>query len=165
MDETEFRIGGCAGRIVINFLNTKAVYLADPDNRESLTSVETICADSTSIPPILILKGEALSEKYFDNHLHDQNLLATSSSGYTNDALALKYLIHFHNKCTIIWKARVNFSTSTAMVHVDDDFISYCWQHEIIPLQLPPHSTHLLQPLHIGMFQPLKHWHQEDTHQ
>ncbi|KAH9203900.1 hypothetical protein DL95DRAFT_237495, partial [Leptodontidium sp. 2 PMI_412] len=45
MDETGFRIGVCAGRIVITFLNTKAVYLADPDNRESLTAVETICGD------------------------------------------------------------------------------------------------------------------------
>ena len=31
-----------------------------------------------------------------------------------------------------------------------------------MPFQLPPHSTHLLQPLDIGIFQPLKHWHQVD---
>ncbi len=35
---------------------TKAVYLADPDNRESITAVECICADGSTIAPMLILK-------------------------------------------------------------------------------------------------------------
>jgi DDE superfamily endonuclease len=29
-------------------------------------------------------------------------------------------------------------------------FIEYCEQHHIIPLCLPPHSTHVLQPLDVG---------------
>ena len=33
MDETGFRIGCVSGRIVITHIHTKAVYLADPDNR------------------------------------------------------------------------------------------------------------------------------------
>jgi hypothetical protein len=49
--------------------------------------------------------------------------------------------------------------------HVSEPFLVYCWQHKIIPFQLPPHSTHLLQPLDIGIFQPLKHWHQIDIQQ
>lgn len=32
IDETRFRIGVIAGRVVITHLSTKAVYLADPDN-------------------------------------------------------------------------------------------------------------------------------------
>lgn len=57
MDETGFRIGCIAGKIVITSLNTKAVYLADPDNRGSLTAVEVICADGSTIAPMIILKG------------------------------------------------------------------------------------------------------------
>lgn len=127
MDETGFRIGVVAGRIVITHLNTKAVYLADPDNRESLTSVETVCADGTAIPPMLILKGEVLLEKYFDNDLHDQTLLATSPSGYTNDFLAMKYLIHFHNntfkKCKGNWRMLIFDGHGS---HVSDEFLFYC---------------------------------------
>jgi hypothetical protein len=77
MDETGFRIGVIAGRIVITHLTTKAVYLADPDNRESLTAVETIGADGSTIPPMLILKGDVLLEKYFENDLENETLLAT----------------------------------------------------------------------------------------
>lgn len=34
-------------------------------------------------------------------------------------------------------------------------FVQYCQDHNIIPLCLPPHSTHYLQPLDVGIFGPL----------
>jgi hypothetical protein len=48
--------------------------------------------------------------------------------------------------------------------HLTDEFTYYCWEHNIIPFRLPAHSTHLLQPLDIGVFQPFKHWHQVFLH-
>ena len=39
--------------------------------------------------------------------------------------------------------------------HVSLPFIEYCEEHNIIPLCLPPHSTHILQPLDVGIFSPL----------
>ena len=41
------------------------------------------------------------------------------------------------------------------------DFVDYCWSHKIIPYSLPPHSTHLMQPLDVVCFQPLKHYHRK----
>jgi hypothetical protein len=35
--------------------------------------------------------------------------------------------------------------------HLTDEFTYYCWEHNIIPFRLPAHSTHLLQPLDIGV--------------
>lgn len=40
--------------------------------------------------------------------------------------------------------------------HVTWEFFDYCLKHKIIPFCLPPHSTHLLQPLDIGLFGPLQ---------
>ena len=97
MDETGFRIRVLAGRVVITHLTTKAVYLADPDNRELVTTVETICGDSTTIPPMLILKGEVLLKKYFDNDLKNDTLFTVSTSRYLNNELTIKYLIYFYN--------------------------------------------------------------------
>ena len=39
--------------------------------------------------------------------------------------------------------------------------MQYCHLNKIIPLRLPPHSTHLLQPLDVVIFQQWKHWHAE----
>ena len=46
---------------------------------------------------MLILKGNVLLEKYFENDLENDILLATSPTGYTNECLAIKYLIYFYN--------------------------------------------------------------------
>jgi hypothetical protein len=39
--------------------------------------------------------------------------------------------------------------------HVNLEFINYCDQNRILVLILPPHSMHRLQPLDVGLFQPL----------
>lgn len=40
--------------------------------------------------------------------------------------------------------------------HATAEFDSYCTKHLIIPLYMPPHSSHLLQPLDVGCFSSLK---------
>jgi hypothetical protein len=97
MDETGFRISVLNGKIIIIYLNTKAIYLADPDNRELLTIIETISARGEVIILFLILKEEILLEEYLNNDLNTEIVFATSSTGYINNALSLKYIKHFHN--------------------------------------------------------------------
>ena len=40
--------------------------------------------------------------------------------------------------------------------HHSDEFEEYCKEHNIITLCMPPHSSHILQPLDVGCFGPLK---------
>lgn len=40
--------------------------------------------------------------------------------------------------------------------HVTWEFFDFCLAHKIVPFCLPPHSTHLLQPLDVGLFSPLQ---------
>jgi hypothetical protein len=40
-------------------------------------------------------------------------------------------------------------------LHISSDVIRLCLKHKVILLCLPPHTTHLLQPLDIGLFGPL----------
>jgi DDE superfamily endonuclease len=39
--------------------------------------------------------------------------------------------------------------------HITTKAIKFCIASKIIPLCLPPHTTHLLQPLDVGIFAPL----------
>ena len=40
--------------------------------------------------------------------------------------------------------------------HVIDEFLGYFIQHKIVLLILPPHTSHLTQPLNVAIFSPLK---------
>ena len=40
--------------------------------------------------------------------------------------------------------------------HHSTDFELYCKEHKIITVCMPAHSSHLLQPLDVGCFRPLK---------
>ena len=46
-------------------------------------------------------------------------------------------------------------------LHHTHEFLQYCKEYKIKVLGIPLHTTHLLQPLDVGVFQPLKHWHSE----
>ena len=40
--------------------------------------------------------------------------------------------------------------------HFNWEFFDYCLNAKILPLCLPAHSTHILQPLDVGLFSPLQ---------
>src|SRR5450432_919755 len=103
-----------------------------------------------------------MKEKHFMNDLSNNILLAVSESSYTNDLLSFEWLKHFNNQT----EEKANGEPRLFVMdghgsHLTDEFINLCWDCNIIPFLLPPHSTHLLQPLDIGVFQSFKHYHQE----
>jgi hypothetical protein len=166
MGKTGFRIGCLNRRIVITHTYTKAVYMADPDVRDWITIIETISASGSAIPGMIILSGSVLLQKHFNNNLDDKTLFGITSSGYSNNLMGMEYIQHF-NKMTEKHTKR-NFRMLVFDghgSHISDEFTWFCWNKNIIPFRLPAHTTHLLQPFDVGIFQPLKHWHQEALYQ
>ena len=41
--------------------------------------------------------------------------------------------------------------------HVNKTFLHRCLDYQVLPVCLPPHTTHFLQPLDVSVFGPLKH--------
>ena len=84
-------------RLVFTFLEISAVYMADPDTRETLTSIKAINAVGDAIPGFLILPEKVLLQKHFDNIISNDVVFATNEetgSGFTNDMLVLDWLEH-----------------------------------------------------------------------
>ena len=157
-DETGWRVGTLGGRLVFTFPKVSAVYMADPDTRESLTSIEAISAAGSRIPGFLILPGQFFLEKYFNNDIPDDVVFATneeSGSGFSNDMLALDWLKHWEEHSTPGIKTRTGTLHSGEYrilvmdghgSHLTKEFMDFCWDSKVVPFLLPAHSTHFLQP-------------------
>jgi hypothetical protein len=157
-DETGFQIGVTSGEKVIVPKDTTVVYSADPENKELITSVETLNYGGRKVPPMIIFAGAYHLRRYFKhNDLDGDITFARSESGYSNDKLGVRYLEHFNywaSKSTGKYRMLIFDGHGS---HLTQEFLDYCWLHHIRPFQLPPHTTHLLQPLDVGVFQSLKH--------
>ena len=166
-DETGFRIGIGKDQWIVTLDPSRQSYLASSSNRELVTSCEAVSGDGDSLPPMLILPGTLhLEDWYTKTDLDDDFLLAVSETGYSNDELSLEWLHHFDK-----FSARRQVGVYRLLLldghgsHCTKEFIDYCDEKKIIPFCLPPHSTHLLQPLDVVVFQPLKHYHTEAVEQ
>jgi len=98
MDETGFRISCIRSQLVITHLNTKAVYLSDPDNHEIVSSVKCISSSRFALKSMIILARNVLMEKHFDNAINNRVLFAISESGYSNAYLGMEWLKHFNRQ-------------------------------------------------------------------
>ena len=128
MDETGFRIGCLGERIVITHAATRVVYLADPEVRDWVTTIETISAASKTIPAMLILFGSIMLQKHFDNDLDNNTLFGITHSGYLNAILSVEYIKHF-DKITaksVVGKYRMLIFDGVGF-YMLDQFIWYCW--------------------------------------
>jgi hypothetical protein len=135
------------------------VYISDLDNREYVTSMESIDAAGGTTDLIVIIAGQVIKEKHFPKGLNDGIRIAVSKSGYTNDLLSFKWLKHFDMQTRPPngeWRMLI---MDGYKLHLTIEFVDYCYQPDVkISLfLLPPHSTHILQPLNIGVFQSFKH--------
>lgn len=137
--------------------------LAQDGNRELVTVIETICGNGTVLPPLVIYKGTKKFMGWYQ-HLDDtteaaEYLFATSPRGWTSRKLGMEWLKHFDQ----VTKPRVSPKSPYRLLiidghdsHITMEFIKYCLDANIKPYCLPPHTTHLLQPLDVGLFSPLQ---------
>jgi hypothetical protein len=160
-DETGFRIGIGKDQWILTFHPFKRHFLAAPDNRESLTLIEAVSGAGSVIPPFIIISGSQLLERYFV-HLPDHYGVAMSETGYNNDKISLEWVKHFERQSRATLKGTYRLLLFDGFdSHLTREFLEVLEDHRIIPYRLPPHSTHLLQPLDVSCFQPYKHWHAE----
>lgn len=157
MDECGIRIGIAKNQYVYT-TNGGEVFKPHSNNRELVTLVETISAQGYAIEPMIVVKASTIIEKWCGD-LPDDYLLNTSDTGYSNDQLCFDYIQHFHkrtaNRAKGAWRLLLMDGYAS---HITYELVKYAYEHQIQLFALPPHTTHFLQPLDVGCFQPLK-WH------
>ncbi|KAL2885150.1 hypothetical protein HOO65_080100 [Ceratocystis lukuohia] len=158
-DETGFMMGVIASGIVVTGAERRGMAKSlQPGNREWVTVIQAINAEGWAVAPFIVVSGQYhLSSWYRESNLPGDWAIATTQNGWTDNDTGLKWLKHF-NHHTI---ARSNSRYRLLIVdghqsHHSADFERYCEENHIITLCMPAHSLHLLQPLDVGCFGPLK---------
>jgi hypothetical protein len=158
-DETGFMMGIIfAGMVVTTSDGLGKAKLAQPGNREWATVIQGVNAQGWAIPPFIILAGQYhLANWYTECNLPANWRIATTNNGWTTNEVGLDWIKHFDHYTAPRTKGTYRLLILDGHEsHHSTEFELYCQNHNIITLCMPPHSSHLLQPLDVGCFGPLK---------
>jgi hypothetical protein len=156
-DETGFMMGVAATSKVVTSSDTIGrATVVQPGNRDWITTIECINASGWSIPPFAILSGKLHQASWYRD-LPAGWVIAVSDNGWTTDELGLEWVKHFNrhteSRTKGVYRLLILDGHSS---HATPEFDQYCAENKIITLCMPPHTSHLLQPLDVGCFSPLK---------
>jgi hypothetical protein len=160
-DETGFAMGLISGsgarKVAGSSENVGRATITQPGSRTWVTSIECENAIGWMIPPFIIVAGKVHLRYWYEQLLPTDFEVALSNNGWTNDALALDWIKHFdkHTKDRVIGTHRLLILDGQGS-HATPEFDNFCTENRIVTICIPPHTSHILQPLDVGCFGPLK---------
>jgi hypothetical protein len=158
-DEAGFMMGKITTELVVTGSERRGRPKSiQPGNREWVTLIQAINAAGWAIPPFLIFAGKYhLSAWYEEESIPQDWAIAVSDNGWTTNKLGVEWLKHFikHTENKVVGARRLLILDGHESHH-SLEFQELCRENNIFTLCMPPHSSHLLQPLDVGCFAPLK---------
>jgi hypothetical protein len=156
-DETGFMMGvASTSKVVTSSDRIGRAISIQPGNREWVTTIECINASGWSIPPFVILSAKLHQASWYQG-LPPDWAVAVSDNGWTTDELGAEWIRHFHrhteSRSSGAYRLLILDGHSS---HATPEFDLFCTENKIITLCMPAHTSHLLQPLDVGCFSPLK---------
>jgi len=157
VDETGFALGTTLpSKVLIRGGDTRA-FKKISGRQEWITAIECIGASGVALPPLLIFKAKYTNSAWIPASAPENWKFSTSTSGWTSDNHAYEWLTTLFEPET-----RRNDGKRRLLLldghgsHLTARFIAFCIDKSIDLVVLPPHTSHILQPLDIGVFSPLK---------
>jgi hypothetical protein len=157
-DEAGFMMGKITTQLVVTGSERRGRPKAiQPGNREWVTLIAAINAAGWSVPPFLIFAGQYHLSAWYEEDIPRDWAIAVSDNGWTNNELGVEWLKHFnaYTKTRVVGARRLLVFDGHKSHH-SLEFQELCKENNIYTLCMPPHSSHLLQPLDVGCFSPLK---------
>src|SRR5436190_4911448 len=159
-DETGIMEGMGVNGLVVGSTksNPKGTYVKGNQDRTWTSIVECISATGQALTPLVIFKAKSIQAQWFARDFNQPWEFTNSVNGWTSNDIALEWL----EKVFIPETAPSDPSEARLLIvdghgsHTTDDFMFDCFQQNIFLVFLPPHSSHVLQPLDVGVFSALK---------
>jgi len=115
-------------------------------------------AAGTALPPLVIFKAAHTNTSWIPEHTLLDWRFSTSNSGWSSDSHGHEWLTAVSERSTrpLDPHTRQVLVADGHSSHITARVVAFCMEHAIDLLILPPHCSHILQPLDVGMFAPLK---------
>jgi len=150
--------GSKASKVLTSSESVGRATVIQPGSRIWTTVIECINAMGWALPPFVIVEGKVHIDYWYDQPgLPRDWAVGVSDNGWTNDSLGYKWIQHFDkftkDRCVGTYRLLILDGHGS---HATPEFDLFCSQNHIIALCLPSHTSHILQPLDVACFGPLK---------
>jgi DDE superfamily endonuclease/Psq-like protein/Tc5 transposase-like DNA-binding protein len=160
MDEAGIMEGMGDNGLVVGSVGKRFIQKKHPGSRAWTSFIECISATGRSLHPLVIFKGKSIQQQWFETKLDDFKYwqFTATENGWTTDDTCLEWL----KKVFIPQTQPQDRSEARLLVldghgsHETTDFMWECFLHNIYLIYLPPHTSHVLQPLDLAVFSSLK---------
>lgn len=153
-DETSFCHDPSKTRVV-GAVNQKSQRKTSTSGGENTTTLLCVSAEGKMLPLLCVFKGKSVMEGWIDNEVPTQTAIAASERGWMETKL-------FYNWFKDVFLTNIGAERPVLLLydghstHISTNLIQLAQQNEVTIVKLPPHTTHVLQPLDVAVFKGLK---------
>lgn len=161
MAEHGIALGVCTNSVALRASGKRRTYIQSPENREWVSVIEAISAAGNYIRPLVMFKEKEVQTSWFTAEDIPNWLMTTTSKGWTSNDIGLGWLKEVFLPETARTLSNGRISHRMLLLdghgsHATIEFMCICKQNQVDILYLPAHSSHVLQPLDLATFFPLK---------
>ena len=153
-DESGFPLCPKSGK-VLALQGARNVYHLTGNSKEQITTLCCISAAGGIIPPMHVFPGERFSYNPLEGGV-EGSYFGKSTNGWMTQELFFGWITR-HYAIHLPPGRPVCLLVDGHSSHIDLDVSNSCQANQILLYCLPPHTSHVLQPLDVGLFSPMKH--------
>ena len=152
-DETGMPLSPKGIRVVAK-TGSKNVCSVSGDTKSQVTVLACTCANGSAIPPLVIFDRKTLNPELTTGEVPG-TIYGLSSNGWINGELFM-YWFYQHFLASVPPVRPILLLMDGHSSHYNPEVITAAAEEKVLLFTLPPHTTHLTQPLDKGPFSPLK---------
>ena len=153
-DETGVGIVHKPGKVIAQLGRRNVYSVTAAEKGKTHTILSCVSASGTTLPPLMVYPRKRCVPEKMKEGAVSGTMFVTSENGWINQALYLEWFRQF-----LQWIPPVRpvlLIQDGHSSHLTIELIELAKANDVHLLCLPAHTTHILQPLDVGIFKPLK---------
>lgn len=157
MDESSIIEGYGVNGLVVGCSERRSIQKKQPGSRAWTSFIECISATGRALDPLVIFKGKTVQQQWFPKDLSPFKgwEFTATDNAWTSDFTAVEWLEKVFLPQTATLEPRLLILDGHGS-HETTEFMYLCYTNNVYLLFLPPHCSHVLQPLDLSVFSSLK---------